>query len=53
MQLARLLLNEYSLILLDECFSAFDEVTKKTVISELKKKRKKVLLSLFHMIQKL
>lgn len=37
-QLARLLLKEYPLILLDECFSAFDEVTKKTVISELKKR---------------
>ena len=37
-QLARLLLNEYPIILLDECFSALDELTKKKVISELKKK---------------
>ena len=43
-QLARLLLNEYSLILLDECFSAFDEVTKKTAISELKKKSKNSII---------
>ncbi len=37
-QLARLLLNEYPIILLDECFSSLDELTKKKVISELKKK---------------
>lgn len=43
-QLARLLLNEYSLIILDECFSAFDEVTKKTAISELKKKSKNSII---------
>lgn len=43
-QLARLLLKEYPLILLDECFSAFDEVTKKTVISELKKRSKNSII---------
>ena len=43
-QLARFLLKEYSLILLDECFSAFDEVTKKTVISELKKRSKNSII---------
>lgn len=43
-QLARLLLKEYSLILLDECFSAFDEVIKKTVISELKKRSKNSII---------
>lgn len=43
-QLARLLLKEYPLVLLDECFSAFDEVTKKTVISELKKRSKNSII---------
>ncbi|HER5337918.1 TPA: ABC transporter ATP-binding protein [Streptococcus pyogenes] len=37
-QLARLLLNKYPIILLDECFSALDELNKIKVISELKKK---------------
>lgn len=43
-QLARLLFNEYTLILLDECFSALDEVAKKTVILELKQKSKNSII---------